>query len=117
MTSQTSTATLTPIDDAPASAAHDADTPQERADETPGIPYRSMATLLGAALDQAQLIAPPLTRALALDSRIGADPHLRRAQQLLARLNAELAAELDALSAHTHAPVAGMSGTTRPSHT
>jgi hypothetical protein len=104
MTSRTSSLTLTPLDDAPASAAHDADTSRTRADVPPGIPYRSMSTLLGAALDQAQLIASPLTRALALDSRIGADPHLRRAQQLLAQLNVELEAELDALSAHTHAP-------------
>jgi hypothetical protein len=73
-----------------------------------------MATLLGAALDQAQLIAPPLTRALELDARIGADPHLRRAQQLLARLNIELAAELNALYAHTRAPAPDAQGTGGP---
>jgi len=104
MTSQISTLTRTPIDDTAASGADDATTTEGRAEVPPGIPYRSMATLLEAALDQAQLIAPPLSRALALDARIGADPHLRRAQQLLARLNAELAAELDALCAHTHLP-------------
>ena len=112
-------ATRTPIDDTAASAAHDASVPQARADHAPGIPYRSMATLLGAALDQAQLITPPLTRALALDARIGADPHLRRAQQLLARLNRELAAELDALNAHTahtHAPVTDARVTNGPAH-
>jgi len=105
MTTQTSTPTRAPIHVAPASAAHDASVPQARADTSLGIPYRSMATLLSAALDQARLITPPLTRALDLDARIGADPHLRRAQQLLARLNSELAAELDALTAHTQAPV------------
>jgi hypothetical protein len=74
-----------------------------------------MATLLGAALDQAHLIAPPLTRALALDPRIGADPHLRRARHLLARLDEELSAELDALYAHTRAPAPSMQGTSGPS--
>ena len=107
-------ATLTPIDVAAASAAHDASAPQAHAAGAPGIPYRSMATLLGAALDQAHLITPPLTRALALDSRIGADPHLRRAQRLLARLNEELSAELEALHAHTQTPVEHARGTAEP---
>jgi hypothetical protein len=121
----TSSATLIPIhdlssDDTSRDTIHDASAAQAHAEERPGIPYRSMTTLLGAALDQAKLIAPPLTRALELDERIGADPHLRRAQRLLAQLNEELIAELDALFAHTQAPkattAADARGTARPSH-
>jgi hypothetical protein len=71
-----------------------------RADDRPGIPYRSMATLLREALDQAQLVTLPLARALTLDKRIGADLHWRRAERLQQRLIDEPQAELDALSIH-----------------
>jgi len=50
------------------------------------------------------LIAPPIIRALALDNRIGADPHLRRAQRLLRELQAELDAELDVVCTSAHIP-------------
>jgi hypothetical protein len=85
-------------------------TVQAGADDRPPIPYRAMVTLLGAALEQAQLITPPLARALTLDERIGADPHLRRIQRLLANLNIELRAELTALEAHAHPPAMGATG-------
>jgi len=85
----------------------DPTTLQASADDRPPIPYRSMVTLVGAALEQAHLITPPLARALTLDDRIGADPHLRRVQRLLTQLNAELNAELQALRANVHSPVMG----------
>jgi hypothetical protein len=88
-------------------ATHDPATVEPGADDRPPIPYRAMVTLLGDALEQAQLITPPLARALTLDDRIGADPRLRRVQRLLTQLNAELNAELQALRANVHGPVMG----------
>jgi hypothetical protein len=96
-------ATITPT----RSATHEATIARaasDNLDSQPGIPYRAMATLVGRALEQAQLITSPLARAVALDGRIAADPHLRRATRLLAQLHGELSAELDALHAHTQTP-------------
>jgi hypothetical protein len=94
-------ATTTPLREATSVRAIGGVAPNEP-DAPPGIPYRAMATLFRDALDQAQLITLPLLRALALDERIGADPHLRRAQRLLRQLQDELDAELHVVSTNGH---------------